>query len=80
MKIQFPIREMRPDRTTYKQYGPVIASDHLYMELEVPDKYLTGRKGTLPDPEAIVLTPDGIAWVGKQLADAIDKMHSEQMK
>ena len=63
-----------PDPVQYKPYNPVFSPVELYVQVEVPDQYV------LSDEDETVLTPEGAAYVSKQLAKAIMSAHQDQLR
>jgi len=86
--VHYPIKisRMMPDRTPYKVYGIEIVPDDLYVDVVLTYDMIVSHPTDMPTQDVlpiggrVVLTPRGLAFVAKQLADAVDKMHTQFLK
>lgn len=80
MKLNLKIKQLNPDRSNYKRNGIVYEPDNLYVQVDVPDEYLSTEKCLV---ESDMLTEEGLKYLVGRLADLVDDIedaHIEKIK
>ncbi len=62
------------DRTSYKPYSHQLSPLNLHVKLQVSKEEVVSQSGDM-----ILVTPDGLAELIAQVADALDGMHEVHM-
>lgn len=78
VSVKIKVTEFMPDRTQYKQYGIRLELENTLVEVRVPDEMVVATyHNARTDRVETLLTLDGLAYVARQVADAIDAMHRD---
>ena len=73
MKISLKIQQLSPDKSNYKSYGILIEPIDVYVEVDVPDKYIAIDLEGQP----YILTEDGMKWLMCRMARLTSEAEDE---
>lgn len=70
--VEFVWSQANPDPLQYKPYNPTLLPKDVCVSVQVPRKYVIKSEG------GIVLTPEGLGYVCKQIAVGISTAYREE--